>query len=110
MHNWRRIGEILQQDFEVSQQRIDAVLMEQPQSGERLGQLLLKAKALDSLTLAKALAVQFELSCLETIAEESATEDLLDLIPIGFAKDYRIYPLSRQNGRLQVAASPGLTA
>lgn len=108
MHNWRRIGEILQQDFEVSQQRIDAVLMEQPQSGERLGQLLLKAKALDSLTLAKALAVQFELSCLETIAEESATEDLLDLIPIGFAKDYRIYPLSRQNGRLQVAVADPL--
>jgi len=105
MHNWRRIGEILQQDFEVAQQRIDAALTEQEQSGDRLGQILIKKKALDSLTLAKALALQFELSCLETIPEESAVEDLLDLIPIGFAKEYRIYPLSRQNGRLQVAVA-----
>ena len=105
MHNWRRIGEILQQDFEVAQQQIDAALTEQEQSGDRLGQILIKKKALDSVTLAKALASQFELSCLETIPEESAVEDLLDLIPIGFAKEYRIYPLSRQNGRLQVAVA-----
>ena len=105
MHNWRRIGEILQQDFEVAQQRIDAALTEQEQSGDRLGQILIKKQALDSVTLAKALASQFELSCLETIPEESAVEDLLDLIPIGFAKEYRIYPLSRHEGRLQVAVA-----
>jgi general secretion pathway protein E len=105
MHNWRRIGEILQQDFEVAQQRIDAALTEQKQSGERLGQILLKMKELDSVTLAKALAVQFELSYLETIAEESAAEDLFDVIPIGFAKEYHIFPLERINGRLQVAVA-----
>jgi len=105
MHNWRRIGEILQQDFEVAQQRIDAALTEQEQSSDRLGQILIKKQALDSVTLAKALASQFELSCLETIPEESAVEDLLDLIPIGFAKEYRIYPLSRHEGRLQVAVA-----
>jgi general secretion pathway protein E len=99
MHNWRRIGEILQQDFEVDQKRIDAALTEQLQSGERLGQILIKLKVLDSVILAKALAVQFELSYLETIAEESAAEDLFDVIPIGFAKEYRIYPLERLNGR-----------
>ncbi len=108
MHNWRRIGEILQQDFKVSQQRIDAALTEQLQSDERLGQILLKAKALDSVTLARALAVQFELSYLETIAEESAVEDLFDVIPIGFAKAYRLYPLARHNGCLQVAVADPL--
>ena len=108
MHNWRPIGEILQHDFKVSPQRIDAALVEQAQSGERLGQILIKMKALDSVTLARALAEQFELSYLETIAEESATEDLLDLIPIGFAKEYRIFPLARQNGRLQVAVADPL--
>ncbi|MDH3454309.1 MAG: type II secretion system protein GspE, partial [Desulfuromonadales bacterium] len=108
MHNWRPIGEILQHDFKVSPQRIDAALVEQAQSGERLGQILIKMKALDSVTLARALAEQFELSYLETIAEESATEDLLDLIPIGFAKEYRIFPLARQNGRLRVAVADPL--
>ena len=102
------IGEILHQDFEVPQQKIEAALAEQEQSGERLGQILIKMKALDSVTLAKALATQFELSYLETFPEESVTEDLLDLIPIGFAKEYRIYPLSRPNGRLQVAVADPL--
>ncbi len=108
MQIWRRIGEILHQDFEVPQERIEAALREQEQKGDRLGQVLLKMKALDSATLAKALAVQFELDYLETFPEELATEDLLDLIPISFAKEYRIYPLSRQNGRLQVAVADPL--
>jgi general secretion pathway protein E len=108
MHDWRPIGEILQYDFEIPQQRIDAALAEQEQCDDRLGQILLKAKALDSVTLAKALAAQFELTYLETIAEESATEDLLDLIPIGFAKEYLIYPLTRHNDRLQVAVADPL--
>ncbi len=108
MHNWRPIGEILQEDFKVSQQRIDAALAEQTQSDLRLGQILIKAKALDSATLAKALAAQFELSYLETIPEDSTADDLLGLIPISFAKEYRIYPLARQNGRLQVAVADPL--
>ena len=105
MQSWRRIGEILHQDFEIPQERIEAALKEQEQKGDRLGQVLLKMKALDSATLAKALASQFELSFLETFPEDSSTDDLLDLIPISFAKEYRIYPLSRLNGRLQVAVA-----
>jgi general secretion pathway protein E len=108
MHNWRRIGEILHQDFEVAQQRIDEALMQQQQDGQRLGNLLIRSKAIDSVTLAKALATQFELPCLETIPEESNVEELLDLIPIGFAKEFLIYPLGRDNGRLQVAVADPL--
>jgi general secretion pathway protein E len=108
MLNWRPLGEILQHDFTIPRQRIEAALAEQEQSGDRLGQILIKMKVLDNVVLAKALATQFELSYLETIAEESAADDLLDLIPIGFAKEYRIYPLARQNGRLQVAVADPL--
>ena len=108
MQNWRRIGEILQQDFTVPQERITAALAEQELSGERLGQILIKMKALDSTILAKALAVQFELPYLETIPEETVAEGLLEMIPIGFAKEYRIYPLVKQNGSLQVAVADPL--
>jgi len=108
MQKWRRIGEILQSDFDVSQEQIDAALAEQLQSGGRLGQVLLKKKALDSSTLAKALAQQFELPYLEAFSEESATEDLLSVIPIGFAKEYKVFPLSRQDGRLRVAVADPL--
>jgi len=108
MQNWRRIGEILHHDFMVPQERIEAALAEQELSGERLGQILFKMKALDSVTLAKALAFQFELPYLETIPEESTAEGLLEMIPIAFAKEYRIYPLAQQNGVLRVAVADPL--
>jgi general secretion pathway protein E len=108
MQNWRRIGEILQQDFSVPQELIEAALAEQELSGERLGQILTTRQALESATLAKALAVQFELPYLETIPEETAAEGLLGMIPIGFAKEHRIYPLAEQNNSLQVAVADPL--
>jgi len=108
MHNWRRIGEILHHDFKVAQQKIDEALLQQQQDGQRLGSLLIRSKAIDSVTLAQALAIQLELSYLDTIPEESNAEDLLDLIPIGFAKEFLIYPLGRENGRLQVAVADPL--
>ncbi len=110
MQNWRRIGEILHQDFEVPQEKIDAALAEQQPGGERLGQVLLKMKVLDSVTLAQALADQFDLPFLAALPEESGADDLLDLIPIGFAKEYRIYPLARQDGRLRIAVADPLDA
>jgi general secretion pathway protein E len=108
MQTWRRIGEILQHDFAVPRERIEAALADQELSGERLGQILLKLKALDSATLAKALASQFELPYLETIPEETGAEGLLAMIPIAFAKEYRIYPLTQQNGSLRVAMADPL--
>ncbi len=108
MYNWRSIGEILQHDFKVPQLRIDEALTQQEQNNERLGQILLKMKVLDSATLGKALAVQLELPFVDTIADDAVTEELLDLIPISFAKEYRIYPLSRKNGLLQVAMADPL--
>jgi general secretion pathway protein E len=108
MPNWRRIGEILHRDFTVPLEQIEAALAEQEQSGDRLGQILLKMEAIKSETLAKALAVQFELPYLETIPEDSAADGLLDMIPIGFAKEYRIYPLARQESCLQVAMADPL--
>jgi len=105
MQSWRRIGDIFQEDFGVPAERIEAALREQEQKGDRLGQVLLRMKALDSVTLARALATQFEMTFLESVPDETSAEDLLDLIPISFAKEYRIYPLSRLNGRLQVAVA-----
>ncbi|MEJ2491165.1 MAG: type II secretion system ATPase GspE [Desulfuromonadales bacterium] len=108
IQQWRRIGEILHQDFGVSQEQIEAALAEQVAGGERLGQILVRKKVLDSPVLAQALARQFDLPCLETFPEEAAADDLLAQIPISFAKEYRVYPLSRQDGRLQVAVADPL--
>ncbi|PLX90348.1 MAG: type II secretion system protein GspE [Desulfuromonas sp.] len=103
MENWRRIGEILLEDFGVSREQIETALLRQAEDELRLGELLVQSKVIDSITLAKALATQLNLSFLETLPELTATDDLLAQIPIGFAKDFLIYPVERDQGRLRVA-------
>jgi len=108
MVNWRRIGDILHSDFAVSQEQLGAALAEQQESGGRLGEILLRMKVVNSKVLAEALALQLDLPYLDSFPEETAADDLLDLIPIGFAKEFRVYPLSRKDGRLQLAIADPL--
>jgi general secretion pathway protein E len=108
MREWRLIGELLQEDFEIAGEHIEAALADQQQSGTRLGEILLRRKHLTEDTLARALATQQELTYLQTLPEHSATEDLLALIPIGFAKENKVYPIERRNGRLLIAVADPL--
>ncbi|MDT8440025.1 MAG: type II secretion system ATPase GspE [Desulfuromonadales bacterium] len=108
MHTWRRLGDILHDDFRVPRERIEAALAEPQRDDNRLGERLLKKKVIDSATLAQALAAQCDLPFLEAFPDEVGVDDLLELIPIGFAKEYRVYPLGRTDGRLRVAVADPL--
>ena len=104
---WRLLGEILRADFKVPGAQIEAALALQGEDHRRLGQILIARKALESKDLAAALATQQGLEFLATLPDQVDPE-LLDLVPIGFAKDYRVMPLERGNGRLRIAlADPG---
>jgi len=108
MKQWRMIGEILQEDFEIAAAQIETALTDQQQSGNRLGEVLLKKKVLTQDVLARALAVQQDLTYLKTLPEQSSLEDLLALIPIGFSKENKVFPVERRNGRLLVAMADPL--
>ncbi len=108
MTRWRVLGEILQADFGVAQERIAEALKNQEVSGKLLGEILLGMKAITPDHLAAALAAQQGLDYLKTIPDEAAGADLLELIPIGFAKEYRVFPVARSDGRLRVAVADPL--
>jgi general secretion pathway protein E len=104
---WRLLGEILREDFKVPGAQVEAALALQGEDQRRLGQILIARKALESKDLAAALATQQGLEFLATLPDQIDPE-LLDLVPIGFAKDYRVMPLERGDGRLRIAlADPG---
>ncbi len=105
MNDWKLLGEILQQDYGVAEAKIAEALAAQPDSGRRLGEMLLAAKAISADTLAKALADQLGLPYLETVAGDPSASELLEQVPISFAKDYKIFPLHRRDGRLRVAVA-----
>jgi general secretion pathway protein E len=109
MPQWKRLGEILVADYQVPSQRIEEALAIQGEDRRRLGDILLAKNTVDPVTLARALAAQQGLAFVETIPEGAGLE-LLDLVPIGFAKDNRIFPLEQGDGVLRVAVADPLDA
>jgi general secretion pathway protein E len=107
MSIWKPLGEILQHHCSVPAAAIEQALMAQQQSDLRLGELLLRAKAIDSATLAKALALQLDLPFCEQLTE-LAEDELLRLIPISFAKERRIFPIKRSENHLKLAVADPL--
>ena len=58
--------------------------------------------------LAAALGTQLGLPSLEAIPADAGNGELLELIPIAFLKEYRVFPLDRSDGRLKVAVADPL--
>ena len=105
---WKRIGEILREDAGLSQAALDEALSAQPSGGRRLGELLLDKKVITAEQLARALARQQDIPFLERISLDALDNGLLDLVPIGFAKEYRIFPVRRSDEGILVAVADPL--
>jgi len=108
VQRWRRLGDILVEDFALSRERVEAALTLQAAKGMRLGATLLEMKALVPETLGRALARQFSLPFLATLPDDQTSQELLKELPIGFAKEQLIFPLERLTGRLRVAIADPL--
>ena len=104
---WKRLGEILVASYGIAPQAIEEALSAAAKSGKRLGEALLAAKSISETQLAEALAAQQGLPCLTGIPSDTPAE-LLALIPIGYAKEYRIYPLGRDEKGLRLAMADPL--
>ncbi len=104
----RLLGEILQTGHGLADAKLEEALQNQETSGRLLGEILLGMKAITPDMLASALADQQGLQYLQIIPDEAANGELLELIPISFAKEYRIFPIARSDGRIQVAVSDPL--
>ncbi|WP_432822203.1 type II secretion system ATPase GspE [Trichloromonas sp.] len=107
MNSWKLLGEILRDEHKIAPETIEAALRSCGKTGKRIGESLLAAKEITEAQLAEALATQQGLLCLQTLPAEVPAE-LLSLVPIGFAKEYRIFPMGRANGRLQLAMADPL--
>ncbi|TRO82456.1 type II secretion system ATPase GspE [Trichloromonas acetexigens] len=107
MMTWKRLGEIFVAGHGIAPQIIEEALSAAAKSGKRLGETLLAAKAITETQLAEALAAQQGLPCLTGIPSDTPAE-LLALIPIGYAKEYRIYPLGRDEKGLRLAMADPL--
>jgi general secretion pathway protein E len=88
------LGEILKLTAGLSDEKLQEALALQAEKGGRLGEILVGTKSVSEEHVAQALAAQLDLPYLSRIPIEAINPELLKLIPINFAKQARILPLS----------------
>ncbi|RMF74107.1 MAG: type II secretion system protein GspE [Alphaproteobacteria bacterium] len=103
MKGWIPFGTILREQFDVPAEVIDQALAIQQEQGGRLDDVLLASGQVDRNVLRAALARQLNLPWLDQLPEPDGIADLLELLPISYLRDNRIFPVERDNGRLLLA-------
>jgi len=100
---WRRLGDILVQQFQIPIVTIDQALQVQQENGLRLGEQLLALGSIVDEQLAQALAIQSGLEYVPEPEIQPTAIELLELIPIGYAKEYRLIPLEKKSQTISLA-------
>lgn len=90
----KRIGEILIEAGAINEEQLEDGLATQKINGERLGVVLVRSDHCTEVQVAQALASQFSLSFRETLTEEDIQDDLVERLPIAFARDNLVLPVS----------------
>src|SRR6516162_8728284 len=89
----RPIGEILRAVAGLSEAALEEGLRAQADEGGRLGEVLVAKKAVSAEDVAKALALQLDLPYHAQVALDSIDAELVQQVPINFAKQALILPL-----------------
>jgi general secretion pathway protein E len=99
------IGEILIARCGVAPDSIERALSKQREEGGLLGEVLVRLKLCDEDQLALALALQFDMPYLRDLPRsEDIPVELIDKLPINFARQRLVLPLGRDSGgRVMVA-------
>jgi general secretion pathway protein E len=101
------IGELLVARCGVTAESIERALVKQREEGGLLGEVLVRLKLIDEDQLALALSLQAEMQYLRDLPRaEDIPPELIDKLPINFARQRLILPLGRDaNNRVMVAVA-----
>ena len=102
------LGAILEQKFGLSEAKLLEALNIQQTKGGRLGEALLKIRAIEEDLLLQALATQFEMPWLPHLDVTQVDYEWIKKVPIHFARRYRVLPLKVDDGAIVVATTDPL--
>jgi general secretion pathway protein E len=102
------IGQILIAHGAITAEVLEQGLAEQASTGGRLGEVLLKMRALSEEDVLKALGEQLGIGVSLDLRREEIDGEVTTRIPIGFAKQHRLLPIKREGdaGVLVATADP----
>ena len=105
------IGELLMRDARLRIDMLNRALEKQRDEGGLIGEILVRMKAITEDDLARALAAQFDMAFTDKLPKADEIDvDLIERIPINFAKTHQVLPFARDSisDRVQVALSDPL--
>ena len=100
------LGEILTETCGLSSTALAEALRTQEEKGGRIGEILIRQKAITETDLLKALALQFDLAFHSELPVEGLEMDFAERIPIQFLKKYMMVPVLTSQGSLVAINDP----
>jgi general secretion pathway protein E len=104
----RPLGEILKATAGLTEEKLQEGLAAQLEKGGRLGEVLVGLKAVTEEQVARALGLQLDLPYLQRIFPDEVDNELVQRVPINFAKQARILPLHREGEGVALAVADPL--
>jgi general secretion pathway protein E len=101
----RYIGEILVRQGALSEERLEQALEVAREKGVRLKDVLSSTQTLDEESYVEAIARELGLPTLNKIQTDQVPAELIEKVPINFARQHRLLPFAEQNGVVRVAMS-----
>jgi len=92
MHH-RRIGEILLETSELTEQGLEEALRIQAEKGGRIGEILIRQGAVTETELLKALGIQFDIPVVPSLLSPDLDTSFAQEIPIQFLRKYKMTPV-----------------
>ena len=102
----RLIGEILRDICGLSNESLEEALRIQEEKGDRIGEILVRQKAISDSDLLKALSIQFNLPFSSTLPIEDLNTEFTAKVPIQFLKKYKMVPVVVANGAFIATNDP----
>lgn len=104
----RYVGEVLVRHGALSAERLPELLETAEEKGVDLTDLLLATRAIEEEALVRALATEVGMPVRTKLAPEDVAPELVDLVPITFARQHGILALRQTADTVQVAVSDPL--
>ena len=104
----RPIGEILKVSAGLTEEKLQEALSVQAEKGGRLGEVLVGLRAVSEEDVARALGAQLDLPYLARIFVDEIDAELVQKVPINFAKQARMLPLGIEDDVIVLAVADPL--
>ncbi|MBA3753352.1 MAG: type II secretion system ATPase GspE [Nitrospira sp.] len=102
------LGRILCDKFALAPSKLEEALTTQGEKGGLLGELLVKQRLIREEDLLQALSIQLDLPWMPHLESKMVDPTLIQKIPIGFARRYRMLPVYQEDDHVLVAMTDPL--